>query len=68
MLQYVLNTDNMRGLRVLLKKCPKNDGVIGGPFVHDDDRWHMIYWITSVTKARLGKDFLSYVFDVFSAL
>ena len=29
---------NIPGLRVLLKKCPKNDGVIRSPFAHDDDR------------------------------
>ena len=29
---------NITGLRVLLKKCPKNDVVIRGPFTQDDDR------------------------------
>ena len=34
-----LTSANIPELRVLLKQCTKNDGVIRGLFAHDDDRW-----------------------------
>ena len=63
------NLYNVPGLLVLLKKCPKNDGIIRGLSAHENNRWHRIfYWITTGTKTRLGKDYSRYVFATYFLL
>ena len=65
----VTDLHKIPGLPKLLKNCLKNEGIIRGLFPHNDNHWHRIfYWITTRTKARLGKDFLRYVFATYFLL